>query len=132
MICDSYQFGYPRTVTQMRGEHWMTKVTDKTFGRRVRAIREKYDKTLQEVADEIGMSRAHLSRLESGSRTWNLESQEKVAALFGVSLPLLQDESIPLDRLDQVAEFLRGISDMPDEQVEALLQLLRTMQSSQR
>lgn len=103
---------------------------DKILGRRVRALRESKGLTLKDMAERVGTSDAQLSRLESGQRGWNLEVGEKVANVLGVSLTLLQDESIPLDRLQQVAEVLASLSDLPDEQIEALLHLLRSMQRS--
>lgn len=86
--------------------------------------------TVQELASKIGMSHPQLSRLESGTRTWNYAKAEEVAEALGVSLHLLQDESVPLDRLADIAEILGSLSDLPEEQIDAVLSLLRAMQSA--
>ncbi|MGC0365170.1 transcriptional regulator with XRE-family HTH domain [Rhodococcus sp. 27YEA15] len=55
-------------------------------GERLRHLRQKRDLTLNEVAEETGMSTSTLSRLESGQRRAGLELLLPLSALYRVPL----------------------------------------------
>lgn len=100
---------------------------DKALGRRVRAVRQRLRMTVSDLADVVEMSQPQLSRLESGVRSWNYSTASKIADALNVSLYLLQDDSIPLDRLADIAEVMQGLSGLPEDRLDAVLSLLRSL-----
>jgi transcriptional regulator with XRE-family HTH domain len=58
-------------------------------GARVRSIREAAGMTLTDLAGEMGMSKAHVSRLESGDRSFSLATLLTIASGLGVPVTAL-------------------------------------------
>lgn len=59
--------------------------------RRIRMLRENAGLTQIETAEQLGMSQAAYSRLESGGSTITLTRVLQISELFSISLPKLMD-----------------------------------------
>jgi transcriptional regulator with XRE-family HTH domain len=64
------------------------------FGEKLRTLRVRHDMTLQELANELGLtSHSYISELEAGKKIPTAEFVLNVARLFGVPTDeLLKDE----------------------------------------
>lgn len=81
------------------------------IGSKIRELREKKGETLRYTADSIGVSHAHLSKIENGINTPSIEVLEKVAGHFGVSIGYLFGEEQNIEELKQKKnmEFINDI-----------------------
>lgn len=63
---------------------------------RIKELREKNNLTLRGLGKEINMSSSRISQYETGKREPKLETWQKLATFFNVSIPYLQgiDERI--------------------------------------
>ncbi len=63
---------------------------------RIKEVRKKKGLSLQQVADAVGLAANTISRYETGKREPKLETWNKLAVFFNVSIPYLQgiDEEI--------------------------------------
>ena len=57
---------------------------------RIKQLRQKNHLTLKEVSQKVGMANNTLSRYETGKREPKLETWQKLADYFNVSVPYLQ------------------------------------------
>ena len=57
---------------------------------RIKQLRQKNHLTLKEVSQKVGMANNTLSRYETGKREPKLETWQKLASFFHVSVPYLQ------------------------------------------
>ena len=62
------------------------------FGQRLRSARESRGLTLEQVSELAGLSKAHLSRLESGERQASIGALVDLSAALGVSISSLLGE----------------------------------------
>lgn len=69
--------------------------TERSFHRQLRTLRRAQDLTLQQVAEQTGLSRGFLSQIESGQATPSLASLTRIAAALGVSVHQLLGEAAP-------------------------------------
>ncbi|MBW4539427.1 MAG: XRE family transcriptional regulator [Myxacorys chilensis ATA2-1-KO14] len=77
----------------------MTEATTKTnlvddslaryLGTTIRELRQKHGLTIADVAEQIGISRGMLSKIENAQTSTSLETVTKLAGAFGVSLSTL-------------------------------------------
>jgi len=100
---------------------------DQLVGGRIRALRKARRWTLHDLSGLIGISYVYLSELERGEKPWKLEKLAKAAAIFALPPSLLQEPSIPLERLYALAEMLEKLSALPEAQFVALAQLIESM-----
>ena len=64
------------------------------LGERLNSLRGKSGESLQQVADAVGISKAHIWEMEKGrSRNPSFELMQKLAAHFGVAVSVLTGES---------------------------------------
>ena len=63
---------------------------------RLKEVRKKKGLSLQQVADAVGVGNNTISRYETGKREPKLEMWQKLADIYGVSVPYLQgtDEDV--------------------------------------
>jgi transcriptional regulator with XRE-family HTH domain len=74
----------------------MTSVVDlEAFGPRLRSAREARGLTLDQVSELAGLSKAHLSRLESGERQASIGALVDLATTLGVRISTLLGEDAP-------------------------------------
>ena len=57
---------------------------------RIKELRQKNNLTLKELGQKIGMANNTISQYETGKREPKLETWQKLADFFGVSVPYLQ------------------------------------------
>ena len=62
------------------------------FGQRLRGARESRGLTLDQVSELAGLSKAHLSRLESGERQASIGALVDLATALGVRISTLLGE----------------------------------------
>lgn len=80
-----------------------------TLGRRLRAMRESREWTLETLAERTGLSKAYLSRLECGDRQPSMVALHSLATALGLSIAALFEQ--PDDSADAV--IIRGGSIAP-------------------
>jgi transcriptional regulator with XRE-family HTH domain len=99
------------------------------LGDRIKELRVRKNKSLQEVADAIGASKAHIWELESNrSKNPSLDLLKKLAAYFETSVAFLIDEQADQGQAEM---FFRRNSDklssLEDEQFKVLEELLNVI-----
>lgn len=95
---------------------------------RLKEVRKKKGLSLQQVADAVGLGNNTISRYETGKREPKLEMWQKLADIYGVSVPYLQgiDEDVyefkfstKQDVIDFIHEIMKAqnikLKDIPDE-----------------
>jgi|HubBroStandDraft_1064217.scaffolds.fasta_scaffold372082_1 transcriptional regulator with XRE-family HTH domain len=82
-----------------------------SLGHRIHSMRESRDWTLETLAEETGLSKPYLSRLEAGAREPSLGALGQIARAFGVSIAALLEH--PDDSADCV--IVRGGSTSQQE-----------------
>lgn len=93
---------------------------------KLRALRSKSKESLQQVADAIGVSKAHVWELEAGrSKNPSLEILQKVAQHFEVTVAYLADnEPIADARTEGFLRAIQGkVSRMSDDDLDYLKSL---------
>jgi len=90
-----------------------------SFGARLRELRAQRGWTLQAVACRSGLSRAFLSRLESGDRNVSIAAALTLARIFDVSLaslfesPLAKEPCVIVRGADAVPQPVNGLKYVP-------------------
>ncbi|WP_081108426.1 helix-turn-helix domain-containing protein [Gluconobacter oxydans] len=106
--------------------------TSQTLSGRIRTLREQRGLTQAAAAVEIGISRAHLTKIETGRDAPGRATLMAIAAYFGVTLDWLTEgvgEKLPAKALNtNEAALLAAFRRMPDSEAEAFLRyaLIRT------
>lgn len=68
------------------------------FGEKLRALRQRHNLTMRELADKLNLStHGYIGDLESGRRQPSLELAIKIADFFGVSVDELARDDVELD-----------------------------------
>lgn len=99
------------------------------IGERLFSLREKTGETLQEVADKVGVSKAHVWELEKGrSKNPSFDLVRKLARHFGVTVEVLSGEADEPDQKQvEIARMHRGLEDLSDRDREIVEQMIETM-----
>lgn len=66
----------------------------KTFGQRLREVRRRKDITLERLSNDIGVTKATLSRYENDIRVPDVHTANKIAEYLGVSVDYLLGHTI--------------------------------------
>jgi len=75
-------------------------VTDFTVGRRLRLLRHKHERSLQELATSTGLSIGLISQIERGLSSPSVKNLVALGEALGVGISWFFDESAPIDELD--------------------------------
>lgn len=98
-----------------------------TFAEKLKQLRSKTGESLQDVADAISVSKAHIWELETGrSQNPSLEILQKIAAHFKVTIAFLADDE-GLQSARAQSFFRRNaekLEDMNDEEISFLESLV--------
>lgn len=96
---------------------------------RLFSLRQKSAQSLQEVADAVGVSKAHIWELEKGrSANPSFELVSKLAKHFGVSLDVLTgDSKEPSAEGMQVDRIHRGLDQLSERDRSVVEEMIRTM-----
>ncbi len=101
------------------------------IGDRINELRIKKAVSLQQVADAVGASKAHIWELETNkSKNPSIDLLQKLAGYFGTSVAFLIEEEIgELDKADQFfrknSQKLASLEDSDFEFIEQLLDRLK-------
>lgn len=100
------------------------------IGERILSLRQKTNQSLQEVADAVDVSKAHIWELEKGrSKNPSFELVRKLARHFGVSVEALvgdAEEPIAQDmQIERIHRDLKGLSDRDRDIVEATIAAMK-------
>ena len=85
-------------------------VIKKSFGARIKELREKKGLNQEQLAEIIGLESRHLSRIETGRSFTTLENIEKIANALNVDINTLfifqhkQDKSILISEINNYLE----------------------------
>lgn len=99
-----------------------------TLGEKIRSLRKAKKLTLDELADQVGVSQPFLSGVERGDKNPRLETLESIAEALNVSPALLQHPDIDISRLEEISEIIKELSGLPEEKLDLVLSLLRSLQ----
>lgn len=101
------------------------------IGERIFSLRQKSGQSLQQVADAVGASKAHVWELEKGrSANPSFELVRKLAQHFGVGLDVLTGSlAEPDDEALQIERIHRGLEGLSDRDRSVVEDLIRTMRS---
>ena len=75
---------------------------------RIKELRQKNNLTLRALGEKVNMSSSRLSQYETGKREPRLETWQKLANFFGVSVPYLREI---YEMLCQISKNERRISE---------------------
>lgn len=100
-----------------------------SFAVRLNELRVKKKKSLQEVADALGVSKTHIWELEKGrADNPSLELLTKIADYFKVSIKHLVGEDFESDQSDEMARMFRQVRDLEENEraiIDDMIQSLR-------
>ena len=96
---------------------------------RLNSLRRKSGESLQQVADAVGISKAHIWELEKGrSRNPSFELMQKLAGHFGVSVSVLTGESEEPEPADlQVERIHRDLKVLGDRDRALIEEMVKSM-----
>jgi transcriptional regulator with XRE-family HTH domain len=97
-----------------------------SLGARLKELRIKKNQSLQEVADAVKVSKAHVWEIErGGSKNPTMDLLNKLADHFGVSISYLVGEQ-PVDAEQQeVVALYRDLRELDEKDREAIRQIMQ-------
>jgi len=103
-----------------------------SIGDRLFSLRQKSGESLQDVAEKVGVSKAHVWELEKGrSRNPSFELVRKLAAHYGVGIDVLTGEATEPEAKDlQVDRIHRGLEELSVRDREIVEQMIVAMKHS--
>ena len=84
----------------MRQKEVIVEETRQRIGQRVKALRVAAGLSQQELADRAGLGRSHIGRIEDGAFGSQVETIQQVAEVFGMSIDIVDDRLVGLDKLE--------------------------------
>ncbi len=102
------------------------------IGEKLFSLRQKSGESLQQVADKVGVSKAHVWELEKGrSKNPSFELVRKLAAHYGISIDVLTGEALePSQRDMQIERIHRGLDTLTDRDRQIVEQMIKNMQQT--
>lgn len=98
-----------------------------TLGEKIKELRIKHRESLQELAESIGISKAHLWELErNNSQNPSLETLKNLAQHFKVSIDSLVDNEAP-----SIHAYGREFENLTDESLDILKTLASKLEKKQ-
>ena len=99
-----------------------------SFGARLKELRMKHNKSLQQVADAIGASKAHIWDLERGeSKNPSLDFVKKIAIFFNVGIADLVGERPNDEDKSSAAALYRDVKELSKDDIETIRLLARRL-----
>lgn len=102
---------------------------DTFIGERVRSFRKMRGLTLKELSEKLGISFVYLGQMERGESPWKISMLSDIAQVLNAPLTLLQDPTVPFERLQRVSKVLSQVVDLPEERLAAVEHLLEVLNS---
>ncbi len=102
------------------------------IGEKLFSLRQKSGESLQQVAEKVGVSKAHVWELEKGrSKNPSFELVGKLAAHYGVSIDVLTGQAAEPNKSDlQIERIHRGLNALSDRDRQIVEQMIKNMQQS--
>lgn len=99
-----------------------------SVGARLKELRVKKGKSLQEVADAVGASKAHIWEIErGGSQNPSMELLKKLADFLGVSVSKLIGEEPSSEEQEDLIVLYRDMKDLSDTDREVIMKLAKRL-----
>lgn len=96
------------------------------IGARLKQLRVKKNKSLQEVAEAVGASKAHIWELEKGgAKNPSMELLTNLAKFFDVSVAYLVGEQPPSEEQEELMVLYRDLKNLDDKDREAIRTIMR-------
>ncbi|TMV13080.1 helix-turn-helix domain-containing protein [Arenibacterium halophilum] len=99
------------------------------IGEQLFSLRQKSGESLQQVADKVGVSKAHVSELEKGrSKNPSFELVRKLAAHFGVRIDVLNGEAKEPNKTEmQIEPIHRSLQELTERDRNIVEQMIASM-----
>lgn len=99
-----------------------------SLGSELKRLRIKENKSLQDVADAVKASKAHIWDIERGaSKNPTMDLLDRLATHFGVSVGSLVGEEPPTDMHDELVAIYRDLKNLSDKDRETIRNLTRSL-----
>jgi transcriptional regulator with XRE-family HTH domain len=99
-----------------------------SIGANLKQLRVKKNQSLQQVADAVRASKAHIWEIERGeSKNPSMELLTKLAAHFEVSVSKLVGEELPSEEHEDLIVLYRDMKDLNQEDREYIKALARRL-----
>jgi transcriptional regulator with XRE-family HTH domain len=97
-----------------------------SIGARLKELRIKKNKSLQDVADAVGASKAHIWELErGGTKNPSMDLLTNLARFFDVSISNLVGEEPPSEEQEDLIVLYRDLKDLDEKDREAIRAVMR-------
>ena len=98
------------------------------IGTRLKQLRVGANQSLQEVADAVDASKAHIWEIErGGSKNPSMDLLRKLAKHFGISVSSLIGEEPPSDEQENLIVLYRDLKELQPEDRDYILQLAKRL-----
>ena len=96
------------------------------LGEKIKVFRTKKNLSLQEVADQVGASKAHIWELETGrARNPSIELVTKLATCFGVGVADLVSENPDAEgEKPELVVMFRNLKNLDDEEIKTVQSMM--------
>lgn len=103
-----------------------------TVAQRLRYSRELAGLTQAQAAKLLNLHRPSISEIEAGRRNVSVEELRRLAEVYAADLEWLVNgnESRSIESIDELTLAARGLSDLSDTDLDALLQVIRAIRHS--
>lgn len=103
-----------------------------SIGQTLFNLRQKNKESLQQVADKVGVSKAHIWELEKGhSKNPSFDLVQRLAKHYGVSTDVLAGTAAEPGAEDmQVERINRGLDELSARDLEIVEQMIQTLKQS--
>ncbi|MBR3605729.1 MAG: helix-turn-helix transcriptional regulator [Candidatus Gastranaerophilales bacterium] len=96
----------------------------KSFGARIKEIRESRKMNQEQLAELVGLESRHLSRIETGKSFTTLENISKIANVLDVELSELFSFEHKKDKEILIEEINRKMQNASEEQIELIYKIV--------
>lgn len=101
-----------------------------SMGAKIKHKRMKMGLSLQQVADEVGASKAHIYELELNKvKNPSVETLKKLAKLFGMPLAFLLEEDEDLEFQVMFRDLQKDLADLDPKDQEAVTLMVQALKA---
>ncbi|MCB9639096.1 MAG: helix-turn-helix transcriptional regulator [Myxococcales bacterium] len=101
-----------------------------SLGERIKILRKRKGWRVQDLADQVEVSKGMISHIERGEKQPGRETILKIADAFSISPGLLLDLSVSEDRLVEISLVLEKARHLSDENLDLVLRLLNSLEDA--
>lgn len=106
------------------------KYSSMSMGAKIKHKRMKMGLSLQQVADEVGASKAHIYELELNKvKNPSVETLKKLAKLFGMPLAFLLEEDEDLEFQVMFRDLQKDLADLDPKDQEAVTLMVQALKA---